>query len=50
MFVEYGKKIKLDNINNVSFLINGERFTTNSEETLKEKNIQDKNVFLVVSV
>ena len=48
VFVEYGKKLKLNNLNNVCFLINGERFTQNSEVTLKQKNIQDKSVFLVV--
>ena len=48
VFVEYGKKQNLNDINKAIFLINGERLTSNSEGTLKEKYIQDKGVFLVI--
>ena len=48
VFIEYGKKLKLNNINSVYFLINGQKLNKNSEETLKDKNIDDKSPIVVI--
>ena len=49
VFVEYGKKLKLNNLNNVHFLANGQQLSKSSEETLKNKNI-DNNITIVVLI
>ena len=48
VFMEYGKKQNLNNLNNVKFLSNGEALNMNSEATLEEKNIQDKSIIIVL--
>ena len=50
VFNEYKKDQNLNDINNYCFLCNGERLGNNSEEKLKEKNIQEKSVITVAEI
>ena len=48
VFNEYIKEQNLNDVNNFYFLCNGERLGNNSNEKLREKNIEDKSVITVV--
>ena len=50
VFNEYIKDQNLNDINNFYFLCNGEKLRNNSEEKLKEKNIQEKSVITVAEI
>ena len=50
VFNEYRKKLKLNDLNKVHFLVHGEQLNKNSEETLINKNIDANTVIVVISV
>ena len=49
VFNEYRKKRKLNNLNNVHFLVHGQQLSKNSEEKLKNLNIDDNTPIVVIS-